>query len=283
MQVPVEYVSGPLKPAALGEKLFGGGIVIFREMAGLEALMAHARACCAGAFGPDVLETGRLEFSKADLLARAGAANQTFSAEGKAQALFAAFFREAGLPVAQLYADQHRLRTSPSGTNYLSDRVRHVPPHRDSWGSGFLSQLNWWGPLHDIEDQQNLTIYPRYWDTPIRNDSADWDFETLLANRRGTGPKGYPTLPTAQEPPNDSAAFALPVRAGDLACFSAAHLHASAENRSGRARFNIETRTVNLDDLAAGRQAPNIDSPVKAPVARWFSHCQTGAPLTDAL
>jgi hypothetical protein len=37
-------------------------------------------------------------------------------------------------------------------------------------------------------------------------------------------------------------------------------MHSSVPNTSGRTRFSIDFRTVNLDDVAARRGAPNVDS-----------------------
>jgi hypothetical protein len=45
-----------------------------------------------------------------------------------------------------------------------------------------------------------------------------------------------------------------------LLIFSAAHMHSTVPNTSGRTRLSIDFRTVNTDDLAARRGAPNIDS-----------------------
>jgi len=42
--------------------------------------------------------------------------------------------------------------------------------------------------------------------------------------------------------------------------FAAAQLHSSVPNTSDRTRFSIDFRTVHLDEVEAGRGAPNIDS-----------------------
>jgi len=42
--------------------------------------------------------------------------------------------------------------------------------------------------------------------------------------------------------------------------FSAAQMHSTVPNNSGRTRFSIDFRTVNLDDAVARRGAANIDS-----------------------
>ena len=42
------------------------------------------------------------------------------------------------------------------------------------------------------------------------------------------------------------------VEPGDLLCFSGAHLHASVPNATGVARFSVEARTVDAEDVGAG-------------------------------
>ena len=37
-------------------------------------------------------------------------------------------------------------------------------------------------------------------------------------------------------------------------------MHSSVPNTSGRTRFSIDFRTVNIDDVIAHRGAPNVDS-----------------------
>lgn len=62
-------------------------------------------------------------------------------------------------------------------------------------------------------------------------------------------------------------AWAAVIDPGEMLCFSGAHLHASIPNTTDVARFNIETRTVCIDDLAAERGAPDLDH--TAPAAPW--------------
>ncbi len=46
---------------------------------------------------------------------------------------------------------------------------------------------------------------------------------------------------------------------GEVLLFSGAQLHASIPNTSGRARFSVDFRTVDVGDLMAGRGAPLVD------------------------
>src|SRR5262249_26972438 len=47
---------------------------------------------------------------------------------------------------------------------------------------------------------------------------------------------------------------------GGVLIFSAAHLHSTVPNDTGKTRFSIDFRTVHLDDVESFRGAPNIDS-----------------------
>jgi hypothetical protein len=47
---------------------------------------------------------------------------------------------------------------------------------------------------------------------------------------------------------------------GGITLFSAAQMHSTVPNTSGRTRFSIDFRTVHLDDAATRRGAPNLDS-----------------------
>ena len=52
--------------------------------------------------------------------------------------------------------------------------------------------------------------------------------------------------------------------------FSGAQLHSTVPNVSGKTRFSIDFRTVNLDDVIAQRGAPNIDSKCTGTSLRYF-------------
>ena len=47
---------------------------------------------------------------------------------------------------------------------------------------------------------------------------------------------------------------------GGVINFSGQHLHSSVINNSGRTRFSIDFRTVNVDDAIARREAANVDA-----------------------
>ncbi len=64
---------------------------------------------------------------------------------------------------------------------------------------------------------------------------------------------------------------------GGAILFSAAQMHSTVPNTSGRTRFSIDFRTVHLGDLRDGKAAANIDS---RPVGTSLRDFMRGSDLT---
>ena len=54
--------------------------------------------------------------------------------------------------------------------------------------------------------------------------------------------------------------------------FSGAHLHATLPQATGRARFSLDVRIVDLDDHARGLGAPNVDKRSRGSSLRDYVH-----------
>jgi hypothetical protein len=68
---------------------------------------------------------------------------------------------------------------------------------------------------------------------------------------------------------------------GGIILFSAAHLHASVPNTSGVTRFSFDYRTIHLDDIAAKRGAPNIDSECEGHMLRDYIRATDHSHVPD--
>jgi len=68
---------------------------------------------------------------------------------------------------------------------------------------------------------------------------------------------------------------------GGIILFSAAQMHSTVPNTSGRARYSIDFRTVNLADLRAGLAAPNFDSHPVGTSLRDFVRGSDGTPMAE--
>jgi ectoine hydroxylase-related dioxygenase (phytanoyl-CoA dioxygenase family) len=90
-----------------------------------------------------------------------------------------------------------------------------------------------------------------------------------------------PVVPSPSEPVEANSELRIVIEPGDLLCFSGAHLHASVPNTSGATRFSVEVRTVSVDDVHAGRGAPNLDGRAPRTAWRWFTGITSNASLAS--
>ena len=70
---------------------------------------------------------------------------------------------------------------------------------------------------------------------------------------------------------------------GGLVMFSGAQLHSTVPNTSGKTRFSIDFRLVNLDDVAERRGAPNVDSQCTGTTLRDYLRGTDLAHIPDDL
>ena len=163
------------------------------------------------------------------------------------------------------WLDRIRLRAVPSRGDIDHPRLQTLPPHRDTWGSGIMAQINWWLPLYPLAEGRTMLLWPDAFRQPVANNSDEWNFEAF----KNGGREDYPLLPVAHTRPTQPGVPVL-IEPGQLLGFSAAHLHAGASDASGRTRFGVDSRSVWEPDLSSGRGAPNVDGAARAEMWRWF-------------
>ena len=271
--------------------VFRGGLLVFRALPAMAALAARARAMAEAAFAPFPPPLAQDSLGPKDFLARAAALRRSFLHDGEARAAFRAVIEAIGLDPASTFTDRLILRLQPSGGAHSGRRVRDLPPHRDTWGSNLMAQINLWGPVFPLDPGATMVIWPALFDRAVPNTSAEWDLERLRE-----APGRYPLLPVLRGPLGEAAAgegegeaagveaaeVPVLIRPGDLLCFSGAHLHASRPNRTGRVRVSVDSRIVALDDVRAGRGAANVDGRAPRVGHDWFHRVSDGAPLAES-
>ena len=257
------------------ERIYRGEVLVFRQMPAMAALAAQARAMAREAFAPHVPPEAHRSLDPAQFRARAAALRRTFMRDAEVRASFRAVIESLGLDSATTCADRLILRLQPGGASHRGRRMRDLPAHRDTWGSNVMAQINLWGPVFPVEPGASMMIWPELFDRAVPNTSAEWDLERLRED-----PRRYPLLPECQAPLDDAAAVPVLIEPGDLLCFSAAHLHASRPNRTGRTRLSIDTRIVDRGDVHAGRGPANVDGHAPRVVHEWFRSVATGEPLS---
>ena len=255
-------------------RLYRGAVLVVRRLPAMAALVARARALACEAFAPHAPPEAQESFDRAEFLARAAALRRSFMRDAAVRATFRSLIESLGLDPAVTYADRLILRLQPSGDTHRGRRVRDLPPHRDTWGSNVMAQINLWGPVFPVEPGATMVIWPTLFGRPVPNTSADWDLGKLRA-----APGRYPLLPESRAPLDAEPELPVLIEPGDLLCFSGAHLHASRPNRTGRTRLSIDTRIVEGGDLGAGHGPANVDGHAPRVVHEWFRNVASGEPL----
>jgi hypothetical protein len=192
--------------------------------------------------------------------------------------LLGAALEEVGVDPQRTYWDSIQLRIVPPAEG--TRQIGRLGFHRDTWGSNLLQQTNWWTPIRPLASERTMAIYPGYWSRPIENNSASWDLDEIRARRRSGEPdEDIPIVPEPTEPVDTESELRIVIEPGDLLCFSGAHLHASVPNVTAETRCSVELRTVNIDDIARGRGAPDLDGRAPLVPLEWFRSMADGRPL----
>lgn len=182
----------------------------------------------------------------------------------KTKQLIQDVLEESGCDLNLTYLDVPRLRMTTSG-GYLTSGVGYAfHPHRDTWYSAPMCQLNWWLPIYDFESESSMAFHPRYWNEPVRNGSSSFNYYEWNSSGRKNAAQHIKNDTRKQPRPEEHVELEPQIRAvckaGGIILFSPAHLHSTVPNTSGRTRYSIDFRTVHLDDVVTKGGAPNIDS-----------------------
>ncbi len=156
---------------------------------------------------------------------------------------------ELGCVADQTYFDVPRLRTACAG-DYLSTGIAYAfKPHRDTWYSPPMSQINWWMPVYPISHENTMAFHPQYWNSRVQNNSVRFDYQDWNSNGRVAALSQSVKEDTrfqsaAIEPVSRENDLRLTCPPGGIIVFAAAHLHSTVPNTSDQTRFSIDFRTV---------------------------------------
>ena len=179
------------------------------------------------------------------------------------KAIIPRIMKERGIDLEKLYFDVPRLRSAyPS--DFLSSGIAYAfHPHRDTWYSAPMCQLNWWIPAYPIEPDNAMGFYPGYFGEPVANNSEIYNYYEWNTKNRATAAQ-HVKQDTREQPKPQQQLQPITVRylppPGGIVLFSGAQLHETVPNTAGRARYSIDFRTVHADDVRERRGAGNVDS-----------------------
>jgi hypothetical protein len=266
--------------------LYGGDLVLLSPRPSTLALCDHARGFLEQAFAPHHPQQAQFHLPVEEFVARFAPVKPAFIHDARTKDLVRAVVTDLACDEDQTYVDVPRLRGVTSD-GYLTSGVGFAHhPHRDSWWSAPLAQLNWWMPIYEFTSDSGMAFHPLYFSRPITNGSAEFSYYEWNSVGRKDAAKHITSdtrkQPKAEEPLDLLEPDIRPVvPVGGVILFAAANLHSTVPNTSGVTRYSIDFRTVDLGDVAAVSGVPNVDSAPLGTSLRDFVRCRDGAAMPE--
>jgi hypothetical protein len=245
-------------------RLYNGQLFVYSARESSAALCRFACALAEEAFAPHDPRDAQHYLPVEKFVAILADLKPKFINHPRSKQLVQDVIIDLGCDPEKTFFDVPRLRTATSG-NYLNSGIAYAfKPHRDTWYSPPMCQLNWWLPIYPIESENAMAFHIKYWDSPLRNSSHEFNYQvwTETGRREASSHVGQDTRRQSEalDPVELDPQLRVVTEPDGLLIFSAAHLHSTVPNTSGRTRLSIDFRTVHADDLAIRRGAPNLDS-----------------------
>ena len=246
------------------QALYTGDIFVYTQSPAIQAFVGFTRAMIEDAFGGRDPETAQHDMDVVEYARVLARLKPDFIHHPESKTLLRAVLNEHGCDPEMTYFDVPRLRTSTSD-NYLTTGIAYAfHPHRDTWYSAPMMQLNWWLPIYDAAPDNVVAFHPQYFDRGIANGSDRYNYyawnrdsRSIAASQIGKDTRDQP----GPEEPIDLDPQIRPVPpVGGVMVFSGAQLHSSVPNTSGRTRISVDFRVVNRADVESGLGAVNVDS-----------------------
>jgi hypothetical protein len=268
------------------QKLYEGQLFVYSPTPSTTALCEHAREMIEEAFGELDPTTAQYELSVEDFAGVLTDLKPKFIHHPKSKEYLQGILGELGCDLEKTYFDVPRMRTSTSD-DFLTSGISYAfHPHRDTWYSAPMSQLNWWLPIYEVVPENVMAFHSRYFGEAVKNGSSDFNYYEWNTARRDAA-KHIKKDPRKQPKPEEPIELDPQVRVvappGSVLIFSGAHLHSTVPNTSGRTRFSIDFRTVNLDDVEGRNGALNLDSECTGTTLRDYLRGTDLANVPDEL
>jgi hypothetical protein len=255
------------------KRLYAGQLFVFSPRASTVALCEFAREMLETAFGSLDPRDAQHRMQVEDFASIIAPLKTKFIHDPKSLAIMQHIAADVGCDLEKTYIDVPRMRIATSH-GYLTTGAAYAHhPHRDTWYSAPMAQLNWWMPIYPFESESSMAFHPRYWSNPVLNGSSNFNYYEWNAARKTAGQLVKSDTREQPKPLEEielDPQVRIVVPVGGMIMFSAAQLHSTVPNTWGRTRYSIDFRTVNIDDVIAQGGAENVDSDPQGTSLRDF-------------
>jgi len=267
------YLDPNCDEAARRERLYAGQLCVFSPRPSTVAFCEFAQAMLEEAFGSLDPRDAQHSLPVDEFAAIIAPLKTTFIHHPESLQHIQRIVSDFGCELTKTYIDVPRIRIATSHSYLTTGAAYAHHPHRDTWYSAPLTQLNWWMPIYPFESESSMAFHPSYWDQAVLNGSSKFNYYEWNALRKTAGQLVKSDTRVQPKPLEEielDPQVRLVVPVGGLILFSAAHLHSTVPNTWGRTRYSIDFRTVHIDDVVAKGGAHNIDSDPEGTSLRDF-------------
>ena len=265
--------------------LYQGQLFTYSNRPSIRALSDFAAQMIREAFGSLYPTTAQYHMPVEDFVKIFAPLKPKFIHHPESKRLIQEILKDFGCDLDETYEDVPRLRAVTSD-GYLTSGVGYAHHlHRDTWYSAPHAQINWCLPIFEMAAESSMAFHPQYWTQRVRNGSSDFNYYEWNSSGRANAAQ-HIKADTRKQPKAEQAMELDPqVRIvpepGGVILFSAAQMHSTVPNTSGRTRFSIDFRTVHLRDLRAKLGAPNLDSASTGTSLRDFVRAADLSPMPE--
>lgn len=266
-------------------RLYEGDIFVYSPSPASLKLVELARTMLSVAFAPFDPELAQYHVPVAKYAEVLADLKPRFIHHPECKKLLPEMLASLGCDSRDTFFDVPRLRTATSD-DYLSTGIAYAfHPHRDTWYSAPVCQVNWWLPVYPLSSNNCMAFHPRYWSNAVRNSSSIYNYQEWNKQSRFNAAKQIGKDERQQPKALENVELVPDVRllppVGGVIVFSAAQLHSTVPNTSGKTRASIDFRTVNGNDAAQLRGARNVDSMCTGSTMADYLRCSDLSLLPD--
>jgi hypothetical protein len=258
-------LGGDLDPLEMATRAYNGAVILLPPSPESLALANWARELCEEAFHPLDPTTAQHQMDVDRFVEIAGPLKPRFIHHPRTRQLQKAYLQALGYDADRTYLDVPRMRVVTSDKFLQSGIGLNLPAHRDTWWSAPMQQIQFWGPLFPMSRYSSMEFYPYYHRMPMPNTSNEFNIyrwngtgrKNAADQKSGEDKRGIPRpLGTIEHP--GAVQIVLPV--GGMVLFSANEMHATTQNITGKTRFSIDFRLVDVEHVRDNVGAIGVDN-----------------------
>lgn len=277
------FVDLAVPPEDLRQTLYNGDMVVLTRLKGVSEFVEYTREQLSALFKPYDPQHAHEHFSKAEMAEMLGVWKPSFIHAERSKSLVRKIVQEVGFSPEGTHYDVPKPRTCFPVGHLTTGIAFAFPWHRDVWYSAPAQQINWWLPVFPARADNSMSFDLKSFARQVPNSSVTFDYYKNNTSRLSTAAQldqERQARPAAldYEPLDELVVLPAP---GAVLLFSGAQLHRSVPNTSGRARYSVDFRTVDVADVIAGRGAPLVDVHCTGTAIRDFHNVADGSPFPE--